>query len=135
MKGSPPPARGPSKPTWLGAFGVLDRVGFFCLDPTPRKEELMNQPVTQPKATQPSSNQQTLTAPHPGSAGTLRPTHAEIAKRAYEIYLKKGGQEGHCERNWLQAEQELRTQRMPASQPKPSGDKPTATPSHAPGAR
>ena len=91
----------------------------------------MSQPLTQSKTTQPSSNQQTLMAPHPGSAGTTRPTHAEIAKRAYEIYLKKGRQQGQCERNWLQAEQELRPQGMAASQSKPSGDKPTVAQSYS----
>ena len=95
----------------------------------------MNHPLTQSKATQPPSNQQTLMAPHPGSAETTRPTHDEIAKRAYEIYLKKGRQQGQCERNWLQAEQELRKQGMAASQSKPSGDKPTVTRSYSSGPR
>jgi hypothetical protein len=35
------------------------------------------------------------------------PTHEQISKRAYEIYLKSGCQEGHCRANWEQAEQEL----------------------------
>lgn len=64
---------------------------------------------TQSNPTQPSSNQQTLTAPHAGSAGTTCPAHAEIARRAYEIYIHKGRRPGQCEKNWLQAEQELRT--------------------------
>jgi len=35
------------------------------------------------------------------------PTHDEIQQRAFEIYERSGRQDGHCERNWLQAEQEL----------------------------
>ena len=35
------------------------------------------------------------------------PTHDEIQKRAYEIYERSGRQDGQCEKNWLQAEQEL----------------------------
>jgi hypothetical protein len=84
----------------------------------------MNQPPTQPKTTQLSSTQQTLVATHPASAPAARPAHAEIAKRAYEIYLKKGRQQGQCEQNWLQAEQELRKQATPAFQATPSGNRP-----------
>jgi hypothetical protein len=36
------------------------------------------------------------------------PTHDEIAKRSYEIYLARGGEAGHEEQDWLQAEAELR---------------------------
>jgi hypothetical protein len=36
------------------------------------------------------------------------PTHEEIAGRAYEIYLARGGQHGHDVEDWLQAEHELR---------------------------
>ena len=32
----------------------------------------------------------------------------EIARRAYEIYLARGGQHGHDVEDWLQAEHELR---------------------------
>ena len=86
----------------------------------------MSQSMTQSKASQPSANQQTLVTPHSGSTGTTRPTHAEIAKRAYEIYLKTGR---------LQAEQELRKQGTAAFQSKPSGDKPTVTHSFSSGSR
>lgn len=36
-----------------------------------------------------------------------QPTHSEIAKRAYDIYVKSGFQEGNCTRNWLEAESSL----------------------------
>jgi len=35
-------------------------------------------------------------------------THEEIARRAYEIYLSRGGRDGGAEDDWLRAEQELR---------------------------
>ena len=35
---------------------------------------------------------------------------ADIAKRAYDIYVKAGRKQGHCNQNWLQAEGELRKQ-------------------------
>ena len=34
-------------------------------------------------------------------------THEQIARRAYEIYVANGCQNGHAEDDWLQAEYEL----------------------------
>ena len=36
-----------------------------------------------------------------------RPTDEEIARRAYEIYLARGREDGHDVEDWIQAEQEL----------------------------
>ena len=38
-------------------------------------------------------------------------TSEEIAKRAYEIYLERGGGDGHADDDWLLAEQELSRER------------------------
>jgi hypothetical protein len=35
-------------------------------------------------------------------------THGEIAARAYQLYCNSGYQAGKCDRNWLQAEVDLR---------------------------
>ena len=35
------------------------------------------------------------------------PTHEQIEKRAYELYLNNGG-DGHADEHWLIAEEELR---------------------------
>ena len=35
------------------------------------------------------------------------PAPAEIAARAYEIYLRRGATEGHALEDWLEAEREL----------------------------
>ena len=45
-----------------------------------------------------------------GKAGSVKgePTHEDIAKRAYELYLERGSIEGHHEEDWLIAEAELR---------------------------
>jgi hypothetical protein len=51
--------------------------------------------------------QQAYGFPRPKSGSTVKPTNQDIAKRAYEIYVKKGCQSGQCEQNWTQAEQEL----------------------------
>lgn len=36
-----------------------------------------------------------------------KPTHEQIAKRAYEIYLERGYASGDPMQDWLRAEQEL----------------------------
>lgn len=61
----------------------------------------------QPKATQVPVPQQAHDISRPKSVSTAKPTLEDIAKRAYEIYLEKGCQQGQCEENWKQAEQEL----------------------------
>lgn len=38
---------------------------------------------------------------------TQRPTQAQIAERAYQIYLENGRRDGHAIDDWLQAEYEL----------------------------
>lgn len=35
------------------------------------------------------------------------PTHEDIARRAYEIFLNRGGEHGFDLEDWLQAEQQL----------------------------
>jgi hypothetical protein len=35
------------------------------------------------------------------------PTHEQISKRAYELYLERGSVEGHHDEDWLLAEAEL----------------------------
>jgi Protein of unknown function (DUF2934) len=46
------------------------------------------------------------TAP-PRNAPTL-PTREQIARRAYELFLARGGAHGHHEQDWFQAERELK---------------------------
>jgi hypothetical protein len=41
------------------------------------------------------------------TATAIPPTHEQIAKRAYELYLERGSVEGHHEEDWLLAEAEL----------------------------
>ena len=71
----------------------------------------MSKYMTQSKATQMSAMQQGHKASHPGPVATAMPTHKDIAKRAYEIYVEKGCQQDQSEQDWLQAEQELKNQR------------------------
>ena len=67
----------------------------------------MNTVTNKPKRLQVTDPQQAHDTPRPKSVPTAKPTLEEIAKRAYEIYIEKGCQQGQCEQNWKQAEQEL----------------------------
>ena len=42
---------------------------------------------------------------------TGSPTHEEIAKRAYEIFMTRGGTHGRHEEDWYQALRELQSRR------------------------
>ncbi len=46
-----------------------------------------------------------------------QPTHAEIAKRAHEIYEARGGSHGSDLEDWLQAERELKARNSEALSP------------------
>jgi len=48
---------------------------------------------------------------NPNTART-GPTQEQIARRAYEIFLARGGQSGNPEQDWHQAERELRLGRQ-----------------------
>jgi hypothetical protein len=48
-------------------------------------------------------------APAPARNG---PSHEQIARRAYEIFLARDGQQGNPEQDWFQAERELRLGRQ-----------------------
>ena len=43
----------------------------------------------------------------PEQTPTNRPSHEQIARRAYEIFLSRGGQHGRHMDDWMQAEREL----------------------------
>jgi hypothetical protein len=57
----------------------------------------------------PASNPVTQAAP---PARNIVLPHEQIARRAYEIFLARGGQHGHHEQDWQQAERELRLGRQ-----------------------
>jgi hypothetical protein len=42
-----------------------------------------------------------------GRVAKLTPTREDIARRAYEIYLERGGAPGHELEDWARAEREL----------------------------
>ncbi len=46
-----------------------------------------------------------------GPCGCCQPSHEEIAKRAYDLWLARGVRQGHDVDDWLNAECELRQER------------------------
>lgn len=56
-------------------------------------------------------------------------THEEIEKRAYEIYLRRGGGDGRDLDDWFAAEQELAQERSPDSELSRSGRQEQSQPS------
>ena len=67
----------------------------------------MNKYTKESKAKQVFASQQTHTGSQTEPA-TAAPTHKEIARRAYEIYIENGRRQGQSEQYWLQAEHELK---------------------------
>lgn len=65
------------------------------------------QPAPAPAGKPAPQPQATAGGVEPRSA-TRVPSHEEIARRAYEIYLARGGEHGRSEEDWLQAERELK---------------------------
>jgi hypothetical protein len=70
----------------------------------------MNQYMIPPKPIQMSLKRAVYSVPSPKPEAAAEPSHGDIAERAYDIYVTKGRRQGECVRNWLQAEQDLRTQ-------------------------
>lgn len=64
-------------------------------------------PVRSPSST-PSAGKSPANVMAVGDAG---PTHEQIARRAYELYLQRGGTHGAHVDDWVQAERELRLRR------------------------
>ena len=58
-------------------------------------------PSRRPASSQDSSNSATTN-------GANGPTSEEIAQRAFELFLARGGEHGHHEEDWHRAERELR---------------------------
>jgi hypothetical protein len=72
--------------------------------------------VVQQDSTHASLGTQQRAVPQSGPAkspAAPAPSHDDIARRAHDIYVKKGRQPGQCKQNWQQAEQELQRQGKP----------------------
>jgi hypothetical protein len=62
----------------------------------------------QPKAAQASAPLPIHEISRPRPVATSTPTHEDIARRAYQIYVEKGHPQNQSEPIWQQAEQDIR---------------------------
>lgn len=56
----------------------------------------------------PPANDVETTTVETTTATTRTPSHDEIARRAFELYLSRGREHGRAQEDWLTAERELR---------------------------
>lgn len=67
--------------------------------------------VTAPLATQPAASDALPAAPvmtQPATTDAAPPVgYEQVARRAYELFLARGGAHGHHLEDWIQAEREL----------------------------
>ena len=69
---------------------------------------------------------QPVNEPTNGADTQQGPSAEQIAVRAHQIFLERGGIEGHDVDDWLQAERELRTQAAGNNRSKPRAKRVTA---------
>ena len=60
--------------------------------------------------------------------GAGEPTRDEIAARAYELFLERGGEHGHDMEDWLAAESEVRVR---LGRARPAAQRPTVSTRYA----
>jgi hypothetical protein len=86
------------------------------------QDKEMNITVSKSTKTRKSETIQTPSSRQSGLIAIVTvPTQADIAMRAYDIYISKGRQQGQAERDWLEAEKELRAKSLsPRQSPSPS---------------
>ena len=53
----------------------------------------------------------------------MQTAHEKIARRAYELFEARGGQNGYHMEDWLQAEKELKTKKAPSAAKKKTAAK------------
>ena len=69
---------------------------------------------TQSTTTRTRTRKSSTTPATPNNPTLLSLTHAEIANRAYELFLASGATHGRDLEHWLQAESELRSRSISA---------------------
>jgi hypothetical protein len=81
----------------------------FCWLPARKKSFEVTKEVAMAKSTKRKEDQRTVVHIFANRGAQVRkePTRLDIERRAYEIYLVRGGADGHAVDDWLQAEKEL----------------------------
>jgi hypothetical protein len=75
---------------------------------TPRRRRKDQEPLNQLVGTPATVPTATGEVPKWIETFALEPSHEDIARRAYQLYEERGGEHGHDQDDWFQAERELR---------------------------
>lgn len=76
--------------------------------PADRRGAAQPQESVTPEVTPTTVRDRAATRAAPPATRKSRPTREEIARRAYELYVARGGTPGSDIEDWLKAERELR---------------------------
>ena len=74
---------------------------------TPQRRRRNREPLSEVSSTAPSTLAAADETPGRVARVDREPTHDEIARRAYQLFEKRGAAHGHDWDDWLQAEREL----------------------------
>ena len=80
-------------------------------EPTTPKKATRKTPVPKKAAATATPARKSKTTAEKDLLAVVEPSHAEVARRAYEIFLSRAGSPGSAEEDWLRAERELREER------------------------
>jgi hypothetical protein len=75
--------------------------------PTPQRRRRDREPVREVSSTAPGGLAAADETPGRVASFDREPTHDEIARRAYQLFEKRGAAHGQDRDDWLQAEREL----------------------------
>ena len=73
-----------------------------------RRSPLMARTQSNKTSHTPTQQVPESSARNTATANRSHPTHEQIARRAYELFLARGANHGHHEDDWHQAERELK---------------------------
>lgn len=75
---------------------------------TPSRRRKDREPLTQIIGTPATVPIVTGDVPNPVESLAIEPTYEDVARRAYQLYVERGGEDGRDQEDWFQAERELR---------------------------
>lgn len=82
---------------------------------TPRRGRKDREPLNQMAGTLATVPAAMGDSPNAIAGSAIEPTREDIARRAYKLYEKRGGEHGQDQDDWFQAERELRQVRRDVS--------------------
>jgi hypothetical protein len=97
---------------WSSMISSVRRNGAAAIEAAPTDAPVGDKPEVQPAPpARRVADTQTAQTPTAETLAAEGPTDEDVRARAYEIYLRRGGQPGDAQADWAQAEAELRERR------------------------